>query len=111
MSRLGHDDQANRSQELVDSQRRAAIAPAPFRRIGSGTRSPFRIAPIQNHANAPVPCERALEMLVEMLAIVGDDDELPDRRRVPVVPPRRRRAPVKAWRATRRRALRQKERE
>jgi len=111
MSRLGHDDQANRSQELVDSQRRAAIAPAPFRRIGSGTRSPFRIAPIQNHANALAPCERALEMLVEMLAIVGDDDELPDRRRVPVVPPRRRRAPVKAWRATRRRALRQKERE
>ncbi len=59
--------------------------------------SAFHDAPIQANSNGFVPGERSLEILVEMPAIAGHDDELPDplglfglavgRRRAAIKPP------------------------
>src|SRR2546425_6694746 len=46
--------------------------------MGAGLCSAFHDAPIQANSNGFVPGERSLEILVEMPAIAGHDDELPD---------------------------------
>src|SRR2546426_11014650 len=66
---------------------------------------------IEEHSHGLVPGERALDMLVQMRPMPGDDDDLPDHRGMVVVPLGGRRAPVKAPRATRRRGLAHKPRE
>lgn len=99
---LRHDGPANRAQEPVDLTGRAPVALAPFSVIGSGTHPPLHDAPIKEDSNGLVPCERPLEMLVQIPAIAGDDDELPDRLRLVVGPVRLRPAPVEAPRAARR---------
>jgi len=73
----GHDDPANRAQERGDRRGRASIALTPFPLVGSGTLRPFYDATIEEDPNGLVPRERALEVLVEVLAIASDDDELP----------------------------------
>ena len=107
----GHDDPATRAQQPIDYQRRASIALTPSRLIGSGTHAPLHDAPTQENSNGVVPCERPLEILVEMPAIAGDEDELPDPLRWFGVPFGRRRAAVKAPLATRRGGRPQKPRE
>jgi hypothetical protein len=73
---------------------------APFDGIGAGMRSALHDAPIQGNSNGFIPGERSLEILVEMPAIAGRDNELPDSlgrfgvavgRRRTVKPPRPRR--------------------
>ncbi len=108
---LGYDDPANRAQHLVDHEGRASIALAPFTCVGPGTLPPFGHAPIQDHPNGRVPRERSLQTLVELLAIAGDDNELSHHVTLFVMPLRRRRAPVKARQAARRRGLLQETRE
>jgi hypothetical protein len=102
---LGHDGPADRAQEPVDLTRRASVALAPVSLIGSGTHPSLHDAPIKENSYSLVSCERSLEMLVEIPAIAGDDDELPDPLRLVVRPVRLRPAPVKAPRAARRRGL------
>jgi hypothetical protein len=72
-------------QEPVDRKGRASIAPASVRRIG-GRRAPppfgdapIGDAPILEHSHGLVVGERLLEKLVEVRAIVRDDDELRNR--------------------------------
>src|SRR5437667_541343 len=108
---LGHDGQAHRAQQSVDRTGRASITLAPFSRRGSGAHPPFSDAPIEEHSHGLVPGERALDMVVQMRRMPGDDDDLPDHRGMVVVPLGGRRAPVKAPRATRRRGLAHKPRE
>src|SRR3989475_6402894 len=108
---LGHDGQAHRAQQPVDRTGRASITLAPFSRRGSGAHPPFSDAPIEEPSSGLVPGERALDMLVQMRPMPGDDDDLPDHRGMVVVPLGGRRAPVKAPRATRRRGLAHKPRE
>src|SRR3989441_10517608 len=84
---------------------RAPTPRAPFGRRGPGPPPPFSDAPIEEHSHGLVPGERALDMVVEMRPMPGDDDDLPDHRGMVVVPLGGRRAPVKAPRATRRRGL------
>jgi len=108
---LGYDDPANRAQYLVDQEGRASIALAPFTCVGPGTLPPFGDAPIQDHPNGRVPRERSLQTLVELVAIAGDDNELSHHVTLFVMPLRRRRAPVKARQAARRRGLLQETRE
>jgi hypothetical protein len=52
-------------------------------------------APIQENSNGSVPGKRSLEILVEMPAIAGHDDELPDPPGLFGVAVGRRRAAVK----------------
>ena len=101
---LGHDGPARRTQEPVDPQGRAAVALAPLGPIGSRTLPPVHDAPVQDHSDGLVPCKRSLEMLVELLAMAGDDDEMPDSLRLVVVLGRRRHAPVRAPQGMHRRA-------
>src|SRR2546430_5044573 len=54
-----------------------SIALTPLPLVGSGTLRPFYDATIEEDPNGLVPRERALEVLVEVLAIASDDDELP----------------------------------
>jgi len=51
---------------------------APFDGIEAGMCSALHDAPIQENPNGFVPGERSFEILVEMPAIAGHDDELPD---------------------------------
>src|SRR4029434_8736535 len=104
----GHDGPANRAQERGDLRGHAAIRLAPFGLIGSGTCPLCYDATIQEHSNGPVPGEPSLEMLVEMRAIAGDDNELPNHLRWVVLPFGRH---ATAPRMTRRRGLRQEARE
>src|SRR3989454_1400695 len=83
---LGHDGQAHRAQQSVDRTGRASITLAPFSRRGSGAHPPFSDAPIEEHSHGLVPGERALDMLVQMRPMPGDDDDLPDHRGMVVVP-------------------------
>jgi len=63
-------------QEPVDRKGRAAIALASVSRIEPRTHPPFRDAPIQEHSNRLVVCERPLEKLVKVSAIIPNDEEL-----------------------------------
>jgi hypothetical protein len=82
-------------------------SPRPFDRRWS-RKLRVHDAVIEEHSNGPVPGESSLEMLVEMCAVAGDDNELPNCLRWVVVPFRCR---VTAPRITRRRGLRQEPRE
>src|SRR5713101_8085247 len=79
--------------------------------MGGGMRSPLHDAPIQENSKGFVPGERSLEILVEMPAIAGHDDELPDPLGLFGVAVGRRRAAVKAPPGPRRGGLPQKSRE
>src|SRR5437016_5865751 len=91
---LGHDGQARRAQQPVDRTGRASITLAPFSRRGSGAHPPFSDAPIEDYSHGLVPGDCALDMLVQMRPMPGDDDDLPDHRGMVVVPFGRTRAPV-----------------
>jgi hypothetical protein len=88
----GHDGPANRAQERVHLRAQAAISPAPFDFIGSGTCSSCHDTAIQEHSNGSVPGESSLEMLVEMCAVARDDNELLNHLRLVVLPFRQRAA-------------------
>jgi hypothetical protein len=51
---------------------------APFAGIGGGRCPALHDAPIQKNSNGFVSGERSLEILVQMPAIAGHDNELPD---------------------------------
>jgi len=108
---LGHDSPAQRPQKPVGRDGQASIASAPFSLMGPVTLPPVHEPPIQENANGLVPCERSLEMLVEIPAIACDDDELLDRFRRSGVTFRRRLATDRVPRTTRRRGLLQETRD
>src|SRR5437879_7104334 len=64
--------------------------------MGAGMCSAFHDAPIQASSNGVAPGDRALGILVEMPAIAGHDDELPDARGLFGIALGRRRVAVKA---------------
>jgi hypothetical protein len=68
------------------------IAVAPFDDTGAGMCPALHDATIQGNSNRFVPGERSLEILVEMSAIAGRDNELPDPLRLFGVAVGRRRA-------------------
>ena len=52
----------------------------PLGPIGAGRFLPLDSAPVPQDSHGRVPGERALQILVEMLALARDEDELPDPR-------------------------------